>query len=130
MPALRPHEEAAMSLAEAIAGLAAARGLKPAEVAESIAGIRNRATFYRVLSGDTEDPRLSTLVALCNALDVTPGELLKVAGLPDAAAVESAARDVTLRHAMRDVQDLAAGDGQLVLALVRSVVQARGRRGA
>jgi DNA-binding Xre family transcriptional regulator len=114
-----------MALAEAIAALMAARGMKPIDVAGAVVGWRDRATVYRVLNGETEDPRLRTVVELCNVLNVTPGELLRLSGLPDAAAVESAARDVALRHAMDDVQDLAEDDRQLVLDVIRGIADDR-----
>jgi DNA-binding Xre family transcriptional regulator len=126
MPAPRQPEEDAMSLADAIATLAAARGLPSSELADAIAGTQNRATFYRVLSGETVDPRLSTLVNVCEVLDVTPGELLRLAGMSADPAGPATVLDVALRHAVYGVQQLSEDDRGLVMHLVRAFVKERG----
>jgi transcriptional regulator with XRE-family HTH domain len=113
-----------MSLTDAIARLAAARGMTPAEVADS--GRRTPSALYRILSGQTTDPRTSTLLELCQTLRTSPGELLGLAGLVEPAASEVTTIDVALRQAFREVQALAEDDRVLVLALVRSFVQERG----
>ena len=51
-----------MAIGTAVRDLIEARGLRPAEVADRLGGKRNRATFYRLLSGETNDPRVSTLL--------------------------------------------------------------------
>src|SRR5204862_1987701 len=71
----------AMSIGKAVRDLIEARGLRPAEVADRLGGKRNRATFYRLLSGETNDPRVSTLLEICGALTTSPSELLQLAGL-------------------------------------------------
>jgi DNA-binding Xre family transcriptional regulator len=115
-----------MSLATALAALAAARGMTPAEVADSVAGTQNRATFYRALNGETVDPRLSTLVNVCEVLDVTPAELLRVAGLLEDPAGALAPVDLGLRQALGAVQTLGEDDRRLIVTVVRSFVQERG----
>lgn len=64
------------NLKGAIATIQAARGLTTREV---IRGFDSDtvATAYRVLSGSTNDPRVSTLVLLCKALNATVDEVLK-----------------------------------------------------
>src|SRR5579875_4214759 len=70
-----------MSLAEAIKETMNARGLQTAEVARRLGEGYDRATFYRLLNGATTEPRLGTLLGLCRVLEVSPTELLQLAGL-------------------------------------------------
>jgi DNA-binding Xre family transcriptional regulator len=117
-----------MSLAEAIAGLARVRGMKPAEVADSLAGLRNRATLYRVLNGTTTDPRTSTLLEMCRTLHTSPGELLQLAGLhtpPDGGA---SLLDTSLRQAFGELHDLSEDDRWVLLGVLRSIIKERGPR--
>jgi DNA-binding Xre family transcriptional regulator len=114
-----------MSLAEAIAGLARVRGMKPADVVEATS-TRNPASLYRILSGETEDPRISTLLELCRTLHTDPGELLGLAGLVEPAAGEVTTIDVALRQAFREVRELGEDDRRLLLKVIRCVIQERG----
>ena len=116
-----------MSLDKALRDLIEARGLRLADVADQATGVRNRATFYRILSGDTPDPRLSTLVELCNALGTTPSELLRLAGLLDDEAGTVTLIDVALRQAFGELQDLRDADRQLCLAVLRGLIKMRAR---
>src|SRR5207248_8671247 len=52
-----------------------------ADVARSLDGEYDRTAFYSVLKGATTEPRLSTLVVLCRALEVNPTQLLQLAEL-------------------------------------------------
>ncbi len=70
-----------MSLSEAIKQTMNARDLSTAEVARRLGEGCDRATFYRLLSGATTEPRLGTLVGLCEVLEISPTELLQLAGL-------------------------------------------------
>ena len=65
-----------MSLAEGLARLMASRGLSSRDVLARLGQGRDRATVYRLLAGQTENPRLDTLLALCAAMETTPNELL------------------------------------------------------
>jgi DNA-binding Xre family transcriptional regulator len=114
-----------MSLAEAIAGLARVRGMKPADVVEATS-TRNPASLYRILSGETEDPRISTLLELCRTLHSDPGELLGLAGLVEPASSEVTTIDVALRQAFREVRELGEDDQWLLLGVLRDVIQERG----
>jgi transcriptional regulator with XRE-family HTH domain len=69
-----------MSLRSAILGILDARSSLPAEMADRM-GTRDRATFYRVVSGDTADPRVSTLLEICAVFAIGPSDLLQLAGL-------------------------------------------------
>ncbi len=68
-----------MSLAQAITQTMQAHGLKSAQVAERLGKNQDRATFYRMVTGATTEPRLGTLVQLCIALETSPSELLDLA---------------------------------------------------
>ena len=114
-----------MSIAKTVRDLIDARGLEPAEVAARIAGTRNRATFYRILSGDTPDPRLSTVVELCNVLAITPSELLRLAGLLEDQRRPPTLVQVGLRQAFGELQSLNENDRRLCLAILQSLITMR-----
>src|SRR6059058_4106956 len=98
----------AMSIGKAVRDLIEARGLRPAEVADRLGGKRNRATFYRLLSGETNDPRVSTLLQLAGLLQYQERSLKLI--------------DVELRQAFGEMQQLDEDDKRLCLALLRSVI--------
>jgi DNA-binding Xre family transcriptional regulator len=95
-----------MSLRDAIARLAEIRGMKTPEVTDSVAGTRNRATLYRILSGATTDPRTSTMLELCRTLHTDPGELLGLAGLLRPRSGKPTLLDVAQRQAFRELREL------------------------
>ena len=103
-----------MSIGKAVRDLIEARGLRPAEVADRLGGKRNRATFYRLLSGETNDPRVSTLLEICSALTTSPSELLQLAGLLQYQERSLKLIDVELRQAFGEMQQLDEDDKRLV----------------
>ena len=117
-----------MSIGAAVRDVIEARGLLPAEVADRLSGTRNRATFYRVLSGETSDPRVSTLLELCGALTISPGELLQLAGLYQIEAGPLKLIDVEVRQAFGEMQQLDEDDKQVCLGLLRGVIDLRAQR--
>ncbi len=117
-----------MSIGKAVRDLIEARGLRPAEVADRLGGRRNRATFYRLLSGETSDPRVSTLLEICNSLTTSPSELLQLAGLLAYQERSLELIDVELRQAFGELQRLNDDDKRLCLAMLRGVIDLRGRR--
>lgn len=117
-----------MSIGKAVRDLIEARGLRPAEVADRLGGKRNRATFYRLLSGETNDPRVSTLLEICNALTTSPSELLQLAGLLQYQERSLKLIDVELRQAFGEMQQLDEEDKRLCLALLRGVIDLRAQR--
>ena len=119
-----------MSIGKAVRDLIEARGLRPAEVADRLGGKRNRATFYRLLSGETTDPRVSTLLEICNSLTTSPSELLQLAGLLHYQERSLELIDVELRQAFGEMQALSEDDKRLCLVVVRSVVDLRAKRNA
>jgi transcriptional regulator with XRE-family HTH domain len=114
-----------MSIGAATLDVIGARGLRPAEVADRLGGVRNRATFYRVLSGETADPRISTLLELCSALAITPEELLQLAELYRGGGHQLKLIDVQLRQALDETEPLDDDDKRLCLALLRAVIDVR-----
>ena len=117
-----------MSIGKAVRDLIEARGLRPAEVADRLDGKRNRATFYRLLSGETNDPRVSTLLEICSSLTTSPSELLQLAGLLTYQERSLKLIDVELRQAFGEMQQLEDEDKRLCLALLRSVIDLRSQR--
>ncbi len=117
-----------MSIGTAVRDLIEARGLRPAEVADRLGGRRNRATFYRLLSGETSDPRVSTLLEICNSLTTSPSELLQLAGLLHYQDRSLKLIDVELRQAFGELQSLNDDDKRLCLTMLRSVIDLRANR--
>ncbi len=116
---------AAVSLSKALRGVIDARGLRVAEVAGRFSGNRRRVTFYRVLSGATANPRVSTLVELCKVLTIGPGELLHAAGLIHRRERSLEPVDLELRRAYADLQGLSDDDKRLCLVVLRGVLKER-----
>lgn len=116
-----------MSIRAAILEILHSRASTPAEMAERMS-TRNRATFYRVLSGDTADPRISTFIELCNALKIAPSDLLRLAGLYESDGSRLTVIDVELRHAFTEIQQLSESGKQDCLELVRRIVSSRGQK--
>src|SRR6266511_6410803 len=120
--------EGSMSIGRAVRDLIEARGLRPAEVADRLGGKRDRATFYRLLSGETSDPRVSTLLEICGALTTSPSELLQLAGMLQYQERSLKLIDVEHRQAFGEMQQLDEDDKRLCLALLRSVIDLRAQR--
>ncbi len=116
-----------MSIGKAVRDLIEARGLRPAEVADRLGGKRNRATFYRLLSGETNDPRVSTLLEICSSLTTSPSELLQLAGLLTYQERSLKLIDVELRQAFGELQQLNDDDKRVCLSMLRGVIDLRGK---
>jgi len=110
-----------MSLSEAIKQTMNARDLSTAEVARGLGKGCDRATFYRLLSGATTEPRLGTLVGLCDVLEISPTELLQLAGLWPQRDRAADAQGVRLRRAFARVQALPPEDKRRAIAVITSV---------
>jgi transcriptional regulator with XRE-family HTH domain len=114
-----------MSLATAIKETMRARGLTTTEVARRLGLEKDLATFYRILSGATREPRLPTLVQLCIALETSPSELLELAGVwsPETPG-RASADDLRLRGAFRQVRALPVATQQRVALLIEALATA------
>ncbi len=117
-----------MAIGKAVRDLIEARGLRPAEVADRLGGKRNRATFYRLLSGETSDPRVSTLLEICDSLTTSPSELLQLAGMLQFQERSLELIDVELRQAFGELQTLNEDDKRVCLAMLRAVIDLRAQR--
>lgn len=81
------------------------RGLKMPELLASLPQ-RDRSTIYRLLKGDTRDAKIGTVLAVCAALELSPNELLSLAGLwPDNRSSDQL--DTRLRQVFTALQSLA-----------------------
>jgi transcriptional regulator with XRE-family HTH domain len=97
-----------MSLAEGLARLMESRGLTTREVLARLGEQKDRATVYRLLAGQTENPRLDTFLSLCAAMDTTPNELLDQSEVFAQRPRSADAFDLRLRVAFRRLQALPA----------------------
>jgi DNA-binding Xre family transcriptional regulator len=94
-----------MALHEAIKMTMDQRGLKMPELLASLPQ-RDRSTIYRLLKGDTRDAKIGTVLAVCAALELSPNELLSLAGLwPDNRSSDQL--DTRLRQVFTALQSLA-----------------------
>lgn len=121
-----------MSLAEGLARVMASRGLTTRDVLQRLGQQRDRATFYRLLSGQTENPRLDTLLSLCTAMDTSPNELLDQAEVFPQRPRSADPYDLRLRIAFRRLQALppetkAVATTQILLLIETWVRAAEGR---
>jgi transcriptional regulator with XRE-family HTH domain len=95
-----------MSLAEGLTRVMASRGLTTRDVLKRLGQQRDRATLYRLLAGQTENPRLDTLLSLCTAMDTSPNELLDQAEVFPQRPRSADPQDLRLRMAFRRLQSL------------------------
>jgi hypothetical protein len=116
-----------MSIGTAILAILDARGVPPAVVADRIS-TRDGSTFYRVLSGETSDPRISTLLQICDALMIGPTDLLELAGLYGGGTRQLRLIDVELRQAFNETQQLDEDGKRECLTLLRGVIGLHARR--
>lgn len=100
-----------------------ARGLEASDVARRLGEGHDRATFYRLLKGATTDPRLDTLLGLCRVLDVSPTELLQLAGLWPYITHTADALDVRMRDAFAQLQSLPPDDKRRAVSVVACVAE-------
>lgn len=117
------ESEPAVSLAEAISQILAARGLRHEEMARRLGDNRYRGPFYRLMTGRTTDPRLGTFIDVCLALEVTPTELVQLAGLWPHKDREPDALDSTLRAAFARLQALPTEDKRSAIRLVSGIAE-------
>lgn len=95
-----------MSLAQGIERVMTSRGVTARDVVARLGDSRDRATVYRLLSGETVNPRLDTLLQLCAAIGTTPNELLDQAEVLPARPRSADEFDLRLRNAFSRVQAL------------------------
>ena len=111
------------SLSKAILSVMTARGMSATDIAEKMESGRNRATLYRILSGATQDPKISTFVDICHALDVSPIEVLQLANIVEHTPRDTDLLDIRLRQIFRRVQSLPERFKRLAVAQLSSIAE-------
>jgi hypothetical protein len=89
-----------------------------------VGGEYDRTAFDGVLKGATTQPRLGTLVVLCRALELSPAELLQMAGLWPYRERSVDALDRQLRTAFAQLRVLPFEDKQRVVTIVTCLAAA------
>jgi len=113
-----------MSLADAIKRTMDVRDIPTVEVARRMGEDYDRATFYRLATGATTDPRLGTFIVLCRALDVAPTEFLHLAGCWPASDHPGDALDLRLRAAFAQARALPPAEKQRAATLIAALADA------
>ncbi len=111
------------ALATAIREVLRARGLAQRDFLARVPRQSSRWAVYRILSGYSRDPRLSTLLVICEALEISLNELVQVAGLVPRRERSQVLVDVRLRRAFRDVQELDEEIKPLAVELVDGLIR-------
>lgn len=111
-----------MSLAVAIQEVLKIRGMTRRELLTRLPRQSSRWAVYRILAGKSADARLSTILTICSALEVSPTELFQLAGFVPRVERSSALLDVRLRKAFASVQSLGAEAKDLALQEMEALV--------
>ncbi len=111
------------SLSSAILSVMRTREMSATDVAEKMQSGRNRATLYRILSGATQDPKVSTFIDICRALDVSPIEVLQLAQLVPHTPRDTDLLEIRLRQTFRRVQDLPPDLKRLAVAQISGITE-------
>jgi hypothetical protein len=111
-----------MSLNEAIHSVMRAKGISNSNLLGNPDRHRDRTTMYRLLNGDTADPKVSTLIEVCTGLNVTPNEILELSELWIPRKRSTDTIDIGLRTVFSRVQSLPEGSKELALRLMLSFV--------
>ena len=74
-----------MALSDAIVTIMRAKNITRAQLMERLPNQASKWAVYRLITGDSKDPRNSTLTAVCAALEVEPNRLMQLAGFYDGA---------------------------------------------
>ncbi len=119
----RSKAEESPSLSKAILSVMTARGMSATDIAVKMESGRNRATLYRILSGATQDPKISTFVDICHALDVSPIEVLQLANIVEHTPRDTDLLDIRLRQIFRRVQALPERFKRLAVAQLASITE-------
>lgn len=111
-----------MSLNEAIHSVMRAKGISNSDLLGNPDRHRDRTTMYRLLNGDTSDPKVSTLIEVCTGLNVTPNEILELSTLWTPRKRSTDPTDIGLRTAFARVQALPPAHKELALRLLNGLV--------
>ncbi|ACZ41783.1 helix-turn-helix domain protein [Thermobaculum terrenum ATCC BAA-798] len=112
------------SLSKAINDIMRTRGMTATQVAANMKSGRNRATLYRILSGATQDPKISTFIDICQALEVSPIEVLQLAGMADHKPRDTDLLDIRMRQIFRRIQNLPYNLRKLAVSQIGALTDA------
>lgn len=115
----RPQDDT--SLGGAILAVMGIREMSATNVAEKMESGRNRATLYRILSGATQDPKVSTFIDICRALEVSPIEVLQLAHLVPHTQRDNDLLDIRMRQIFSRVQALPDDLKRLAVAQIGAI---------
>ena len=101
----------------------AAKGLIRRQLLERVQRESSRWAVYRILSGKSADPRLSTVLVLCQALDVSPTELIQMGGFVPHIDRHNTSLDVRLRQAFAAAQALPSDVRELAVTQIESAIK-------
>ncbi len=111
-----------MSLKEAIEQIIENRNLTPAIIAARMKGKKSAATFYRILNGSIQNPKLNTFLDLCEATEVSPMEMLQLAGLWPFRLRSTDPTDLKLRQVFNEVQGLPRKHKKIAVEQISRIV--------
>ena len=111
------------SLSGAILSVMDTRQMSATAIAERMESGRNRATLYRILSGATQDPKVSTFVDICRALDVSPIEVLQLANIVPHTPRDTDLLEIRLRQIFRRVQGLPDNLKRLAVSQIGAITE-------
>ncbi|MFQ5787279.1 MAG: helix-turn-helix domain-containing protein [Thermodesulfobacteriota bacterium] len=111
-----------MSLKDAIKQIIENKNLTPAIITARIKGKRSAATFYRILNGSIQNPRLNTFLDLCEATGVSPMEILQLASLWPFRLRSTDAIDLKLRKVFTEVQELPKEHKKIAVEQITKII--------
>jgi DNA-binding Xre family transcriptional regulator len=111
-----------MSLAVAIQEVLKIRGMTRRELLARLPRQSSRWAVYRILASKSADARLSTILMICAALEVSPTELFQLAGFVPRVERSTALLDVRLRKSFAGVQGLSQETKDLAIQEIEAVV--------
>lgn len=118
---LQTRSQEPPSLGGAILAVMSSREMSATNVADRMESGRNRATLYRILSGATQDPKVSTFIDICRALEVSPIDVLQLANLVPHTARDTDLLDVRMRQIFSRVQAMPEDLKRLAVAQIGAI---------
>lgn len=119
-----PSDGRPLTLGEVLCALIDERHSSWREVAARAEPWCDRASVYRVLNGSTRNPQVTTLAAICRALDVRPQEVFERAGLWSAENGPKDARHAELRALWVSLGCLPDRERMRIIEVVRALLGA------
>ena len=117
-----------LSLAEGITQVLKSRGMVRRQLIERLPDQATRWAVYRLLSGRSFDPHFTTVLAICQALEVSPTELAQFSGMLEHAERGQLAHTLRLRAAVQRALGLDDEARELGTQLIEEVIGVLDRR--